>query len=158
MSEKEYTAPELVLAAAHPIVSSWSIDRIYADAPIAIEAVEAFLLSPDFTDDLHSLACAHFVLGAAKAVLGELNSAESHLDSAENLFAQLGNELGLAHVTVRRDLVWHQREEFQRVFDTFPAALVIARKYQDGWLETAIHSDVGLINLRIGNVAEGVES
>jgi diguanylate cyclase (GGDEF)-like protein len=158
MSEKEYAAPELVLTVAHPSVSRWSLDRIYADAQIAVEEVEAFLASPEHADDLESSACAHFVLGAARAVLGELNTAETHLDSAEHLFTQLGNELGVAHVTVRRDLVWHQREEFHHAFETFPAALAIARKHQDGWLETAIHSDLGLINLRIGNIGEGVES
>lgn len=158
MGEREYTAPELALAAVHPTVSYWNLDRVYADPLIAVAAIEAFLASPEHAGDIESSAGAHFVLGAARAVLGELGAAENHLDTAEELYEKAGNELGGAHVTVRRDLIWHQREEFEKPFKAFPAALEIARKYSDGWLETAIHSDLGLINLRLGNVAEGVDS
>lgn len=158
MSEIEYTAPELALASAHPSVSAWSIDHVYADPPAAAMAIEAFLQSPENENHPPTIAGAHFVLGAAYAVMGELNVAEEHLDTAEAIFTEIGDELGLAHVTLRRDLVWHQREEFHHPLATFPALIQVARKHGDGWLEAALLSDLGLINLRMGNPPDGVDS
>ncbi|CAN5550925.1 hypothetical protein BH09CHL1_BH09CHL1_22780 [soil metagenome] len=158
MSEMEYSAPELALASAHPGITPWGLDRVYADPITAAAAINSLLESNEFENDHHSLAGAHFVLGAAHAILGDLSIAEEHLDSAERLFAENNNDLGVAHVTVRRDLVWHQREEFHKVFEAFPLALERARAHADGWLETAILSDLGMINLRMGNVPDGVDS
>lgn len=158
MSETEYTAPERALASVHPGIAAWSIDRVYPDPPAAVEAVTALLDLAEVKNDPASIAGGHFVLGAAYAVLGDLDVAESHLDRAEQVFRENGNDLGVAHVTVRRDLIWHQQEQFHHAFERFPAALEIARKHQDVWLEAAILSDLGLINLRMGDVPAGVDS
>ena len=158
MSETEYAAPERALASAHREIARWSLDRIYLDPSAAAAAIEASFHLPEIAEHRPSFAGAHFALGAARAVLGELDLAEEHLNTAEAIYSEIGDELAIAHVTVRRDLIWHQREEFHRPFEVFPAAIEIARKHGDGWLEAALLSDLGMIHLRTGNIPDGVDS
>lgn len=156
MSTSEYTAPERVLVGTDTRIAVWGIDRVYADPMAAITAADAYLASSERTP--RSDAAARFVLGTAYAVTGELTLATCHLDEAERIYAIVPDELALAYVTLRRDLIWHQINETDLPIAWFPDAIAVAKRHDDGWLETGLLNDLGLIHLRRGDVAEGVES
>jgi diguanylate cyclase (GGDEF)-like protein len=158
MSTPDYVAPERILSPVDRSLATWGIDWTYSDPMGAIAATDAWFARPEPSRAPFENAAAHFIAGTAYAVTGELNTAQTHLDAAETIYSELGNDLGVAYVILRRDLVWHQIEDTDIPIEQFPEALSIARRYADDWLEAGIHNDLGLIDLRKGEFAGGIES
>lgn len=126
------------------LLECWPMSRVWVDPEAATANAESVLAIAVRNKNDVAAAHAHLVIGSGLAVQGRMALAEQHISSAEALFINLNDKLGLVKSTSRMNLIWLERENHEAAIPALSTALEIAREIRDSVQESSILNDLGL--------------